>query len=198
MGPLKNFNHERFCQAAHRRVWSGEKQVLACHAAYRETIYEGNNPDENAIAANVRRLRNRPDIKTRMRELADHSAKMAGLDAGWALVRTRQIVDFDVGVFLKGNGNLSDFPGDVEIIEEEASNDSNLPRRKLFKLKAKAADRIAGLNLMAKIAGWLAPDKLEATTEAKQIIYEVVTNVPDPEVNWRQDDNRASPAIESS
>jgi hypothetical protein len=186
MAALKNFDHERFCQAAHRRVWSGEKQVVACRAAYRETVYGGNDPDERAIAANVRRLRNRPDIKARMRELADHSAKMAGLDAGWALLRARQLVDFDLAAFLQGEGDLSDFPGDVEIVEEEASEDPNRPKRKLLKLRARASDRLAGLNFMAKIAGWLAPEKLEATTEAKQIIYQLVTNVPDPEVDWRQ------------
>jgi hypothetical protein len=140
-------------------------------------------PDEGAIAANVRRLRNRRDIRARMLELADHSAKMAGLDAGWALVRTRQIVDFDLAAFLKGDGDLSDFPGDIEIIEEEVSNGSDMPARKLFKLKAKAADRLAGLTLMARIAGWLAAEKVEATTEGKQIIFEVVTAVP--AAKWR-------------
>jgi hypothetical protein len=185
MGALRNFDHERFCQAAHRRIWSGEKRVGACQAAYRETVYGGSDPDETAIAANVRRLRNRPDIKARMLELADHSAKMAGLDAGWALVRARQIVDFDLTAFLNGEGDLSDFPGDVEIVEEEASEDPPQPKRKIFKLKARASDRLAGLNLMAKIAGWLAAEKVEATTEAKQIIYQILTVVNDPAEDWR-------------
>jgi hypothetical protein len=68
MGVLANPEHERFCQLAHKRIWSGEKRASACHAVYVEVIYEGEEPDSEATHANVRKFYNRADIKRRMQE----------------------------------------------------------------------------------------------------------------------------------
>ena len=101
MGVLSNFDHERFCQLAHKRIWAGEKQVEACEAAYREAICEGaENTKPTDFAANVRKLRNRPEIKARLQELADYAAKLAGIDAGWAQLKLRDMVEANLDDFL--------------------------------------------------------------------------------------------------
>ena len=158
MGSLQNLDHERFCQSAHKRIWGGEKHVAAFHAAYVETIYEGDDePAEDTIAANVRRFRNRPEIKARLKELADYAAKLAGIDASWALLRAKKMVEFDTQKFIAGECDISDLPGDVEVVESAVPEG----KRALFKTKIKASDRLGALGLMAKIAGWLAPEKQE-------------------------------------
>ena len=101
MGVLSNFDHERFCQLVHKRIWAGEKQVEACEAAYREAICEGaDNTKPTDFAANVRKLRNRPEIKARLQELADYAAKLAGIDAGWAQLKLRDMVEANLDDFL--------------------------------------------------------------------------------------------------
>jgi hypothetical protein len=202
MGALTNFDHERFCQAALRRIWSGEKQVAAFHAAYREAIYEGENQGDQAIAANVRRLRNRHEIKARLAELAEYAAKLAGIDAGWAQLKLRDMVEANLDDYLSppdAEGyryfDLRKVPREklaqlVELQQEETTeNDGD---RAVRKVRIKFADKIAALGLMARIAGWLAPDKqehsggltLEALVAASmkpkepKVVQQVVIGVP--------------------
>jgi hypothetical protein len=152
-----NIDHERFCQAAHKRICAGEKLGVACEAAYRETILEsGAKSSGTAFAANVRKLRNLPAVRTRLRQLGDQAAQLASIDAAWALLRSRRLVEFDAAAFLEGKADLSDLPGDVEIVEIE--DEEGISTRTLHKTKIKAADRIAAMTLMARIAGWLSPE----------------------------------------
>ena len=187
--PLPNFLHERFCEALHKRIWAGEKQSEARVAAYRETVYRGDNADDNALKPNTRRLCQRPEVKRRLSELAEKSATLAGIDAGWALLKLKQLTD-DIDGF-----NLDDFlsPADVTgsryydlskvpadklrllselTIEDEITTvpgddeDSEDETRRIRKIKLKGpakADLVGPIALMARIAGWEAPKKLAAT-----------------------------------
>ena len=172
MGVLSNFDHERFCQLAHKRIWAGEKQVEACEAAYREAICEGaENTKPADFAANVRKLRNRPEIKARLQELADYAAKLAGIDAGWAQLKLRDMVEANLDDFLsttdaEGHRYLTLREVDrnklanvVELHQEEITEDDG--DRAVRKIRIKLPDKIAALGLMAKIAGWLAPERRE-------------------------------------
>ena len=53
MGALGNLDHERFCQAAHKRIWGGEQRAEALRAAYLETIYSGDNPENRSVGDKV-------------------------------------------------------------------------------------------------------------------------------------------------
>ena len=172
MGVLSNFDHERFCQLVHKRIWAGEKQVEACEAAYREAICEGaENTKPTDFAANVRKLRNRPEIKARLQELADYAAKLAGIDAGWAQLKLRDMVEANLDDFLsttdaEGHRYLmlrevdrNKLANVVELHQEETTEDDG--DRAVRKIRIKLPDKIAALGLMAKIAGWLAPERRE-------------------------------------
>ena len=176
MGVLSNFDHERFCQLAHKRIWAGEKQVEACEAAYREAICEGaENTKPTDFAANVRKLRNRPEIKARLQELADYAAKLAGIDAGWAQLKLRDMVEANLDDYL-GPANaegvrhfdIGRVPRErlthlTELHQEETTEfvGEELRRRDVRKVRLKLPDKIQALGLMAKIAGWLAPERRE-------------------------------------
>jgi len=171
---LTNLDHERFCQAAHLRIWAGEKTVDACEAAYRETILEeGAESSGTAFSANVRKLRNLPAVKARMQQLADHSAKLAGIDAGWAMVELKRELDA-IGAF-----NLDDFLGPADAHGKRYIDLSKVSREQLAlltemttkdtkygtEIKIRGPDRYSNkpniIGLMAKLAGWLAPEKQE-------------------------------------
>ena len=72
--------------------------------------------------------------------------------------------------YLAGNGDLSDLPGDVEIVGSETDPNARI----LFKTKIKASDRLTALGFMAKVAGWFAPEKQEVTTQVtlEQLVNE--------------------------
>lgn len=180
MGVLSNFDHERFCQLAHKRIWAGEKQVEACEAAYREAICEGaENTKPADFAANVRKLRNRPEIKARLQELADYAAKLAGIDAGWAQLKLKSIVDANVDDYLGlpdengdrkpaalGNLDREQLAHLGQIDQEETTeyHATGAIRRCIRSMTVRVpstTDKISALGLMAKIAGWLAPERRE-------------------------------------
>lgn len=194
MTALGNLDHERFCQALHKRVWNGEPQSSARTAAYRDTMYRGENPDSASIAHNARRLANRKAIRIRLGELADFSAKLAGVDSGWAMVKLKQLTEAIEGF------NLDDYLGEPQENGERYYDLSRVPRDKLallnelsiedetdtladeavgkdgkvsaiarrtrkIKIKGPAkVDMVGPLALMARIAGWEAPKKISATT----------------------------------
>jgi hypothetical protein len=194
MGALGNLDHERFCQALHKRVWNGEKQSVARAGAYRDTMYRGDNPDSLSIAHNARRLANRRAILARLAELNEFSAKLAGIDSGWAMVKLKQLADAIEGF------NLDDYLGAPEASGERYYDLSRVPREKLallnelsiedetetdqdtsvdaagkvvrtarrirkIRLKGPAkVDMVGPIALMARIAGWEAPKKISATT----------------------------------
>ena len=173
---LQNFLHERFCQALHQRLWAGEKQSVARLAAYRETMYHGNNSDDEAIKPNTRRLCQRKDVAERLRELAERSATLAGLEAGWGMVQAKNLLD-EIDAH-----NLDDFLTEPDRSGRRYIDISKASREQLArltelaiepgkygtKIKIKGPDRYSAkpaiLALMARIAGWEAPKKLAATT----------------------------------
>lgn len=176
MGVLGNFDHERFCQAAHRRLWAGEKRATALPLAYRETMYSGDSEDDAAIAPNARRLANRKDVKARLAELAAYSAQLAGIDAAWGLVKLKRYAEFNVDDYLspRNDAGLRFFDvGKVssdklgllsELSIEEFTEGRGENATDIRKTKIKGHDPIAALALMARIAGWEAPKKIAPTT----------------------------------
>jgi hypothetical protein len=190
MPVLENFLHERFAQALHKRLWAGEKQSKARLSAYRETMYTGENPDDEALKPNTRRLCARPEVKARLVELAGHSATLAAIDSGWALLKLKRLTDdiegFNLDDFLSPPSHdgsrffdLSKVPPEklrllTEIgIEDESVTISGeegepetLRRTRKIKLKGPAkVDLVGPVALMARIAGWEAPKKIAATTK---------------------------------
>jgi hypothetical protein len=175
MGTLGNFDHERFCQAAHAKIWAGEKRSTALPAAYRETIYQGDNPDDRSIAPNARRLVQRKDVKERLAELAYYSSQLAGIDASWALIElARRVRKFNLADYLTGEGTNRHF--DISLcsrddlaklseltIEEDILEAGEDTMRRVRKTRLKPYDPAAIIGLMAKIAGWEAPKKTELT-----------------------------------
>lgn len=190
MGALGNLDHERFCQNAHKRIWSGEKRVPAFHAAYRETIYRGSNPDEQAIAPDVRRLRNRVEVKARLVELADYAAKLAGIDATWAMVQLKaRVADFNLDDYLTPRGEGFQRFFDISnatreqlgklsemTIEEEIVDAGEDTMRKVRKIKIKPYDPASIIGLMARIAGWEAPKKVAPTNPEGDGPMEVIVH----------------------
>lgn len=188
MGALGNHNHERFCQAAHGRLWAGEKRAQALPAAYRETMYTGAATDDAALAPNARRLANRRDVAARLKELHEFSAKLAGVDVGWAMLKLKRLVD-DIEGF-----NLDDFLGpanaqgrryydlskvppekmrllseltieDTTIVKpgEEGEADEVHHHRKMKLSGPKLGDMVPPIAQMGRFAGWEAPKKIAAT-----------------------------------
>lgn len=187
MGVLQNFLHERFCQALHVRLWSGEKQSKARLAAYREHIYRGTNSDDKALLPNTRKLCGREDVKARLSELATKSATIAELDAGWGMIKLKKLADsieeFNLDDYLgppNAEGrryyDLSEVPREkLAILSELSIQDttttvdrddglSETHHNRTMKLKGPAkTDVIGPLALMARIGGWEAPKKIAPT-----------------------------------
>ena len=191
MGALGNLDHERFCQAAHKRIWGGEQRKLALATAYRETIYSGDDPESPSIADNSRRLANTIAIKARLKELADYSAKLAGIDASWALIKLKQYTDFNIDDYLSVPNesgqrffDVSLVPREklallVELQQEEFTEGRGEAAQSVRKTKIKGHDPIGALALMARIAGWEAPKKIAPTdAEGKTLARFVVENAP--------------------
>lgn len=188
MGALGNHDHERFCQAAHSRIWGGEKRAQALPAAYRETMYTKDSTDDAALAPNARRLANRRDVSARLKELDEFAAKLAGIDAGWALLKLKRLTEdiegFNLDDYLgpvndKGRRyyDLSKVPADkLRILSELSIKDTTITKpgeegeadevhhHREMKLKGPAkADLVGPIALMARIAGWEAPKKIAPT-----------------------------------
>jgi hypothetical protein len=191
MGVLGNLDHERFCQSAHKRIWAGEQRKEALTAAYRDTIYSGDDPESPSIADNARRLANTKTVKGRLGELADYSAKLAGIDASWALLRLKDYTDFNVHDYLSAPNELGQRFFDVgrvpkeklarlvELQQEEFIEGRGEAAQAVRKTKIKGHDPISALALMARIAGWEAPKKIAPTdAEGKTLTRFVVEGAP--------------------
>ncbi len=177
MGVLKNFLHERFCQALHQRLWAGEKQSQARLAAYRETMYRGKNPDDEALKPNTRRLCQRKEVAARLTELAERSATLAAIEAGWIIIQAKDMLD-DIDRY-----NVDDFltPPDESIGGHRRLDISRASREQLArltelaiepgkygtKIKIKGPDRYSAkpaiLALIARVGGYEAPKKISPT-----------------------------------
>jgi hypothetical protein len=177
MPALENFLHERFCQALHAKLWAGEKQSLARLAAYRETMYRGENPNDEALKPNTRRLCQRKDVAARLTELAERAATLAVLEAGWGMVQAKNLLDeidaHNIDDFLTAPNEFGDRHIDIsKASREQLARLTELaiePGKFGTKIKIKGPDRYTAkpaiLALMARIAGWEAPKKLAATTK---------------------------------
>jgi hypothetical protein len=187
MGVLANPNHERFCQEVHRRMLARESRGQARTSAYREHIYTGDKAiSDEELAPNARRLAGQRHIRDRIQEIADFTAKLAGIDASWAMVEAKTLFEaikgFNLDHYLglpdeEGNRyyDLSEVPPEkLALLTEmtiESATEGNLmkgePIRFIRKVKlrgpSKAPEMIAILALMARIQGWEAPKKAEVT-----------------------------------
>lgn len=188
MGALGNHDHERFCQAVHSRIWAGEKRAQALPAAYRETMYTGTVADDAALAPNARRLANRKDVGARLKELHEFSAKLSGVDVGWAMLKLKRLVEdiegFNLDNYL-GPANaqgrryydLSKVPPekmrllseltieDTTIVKpgEEGAEDEVHHHRKMKLRGPQLGDMVPPIAQMGRFAGWEAPKKIAAT-----------------------------------
>jgi hypothetical protein len=173
--PLPNFLHERFCEALHKRIWAGEKQSEARVAAYRETVYRGDNADDNALKPNTRRLCQRPEVKRRLNELAEKSATLAAIEGGWLMIQAKGLIEdidrFNVDDFLTPRSEGGHRRLDISTATREQlallTELSIEPGEHGTKIKIKGPDRYSAkpviLALIARVGGYEAPKKLAAT-----------------------------------
>jgi hypothetical protein len=119
---------------------------------------------------NSSRMARRPEIAERVREIQSAAANLAELDSAWLLLRAKRIAEFDTDKLLTGQADLSDLPGDIEIIESDDEGESAEPKsvsgRKLFKMKVKASDRIAAFTLIAKVLEFIRPGDVNVNVSA--------------------------------
>lgn len=188
MGALGNLDHERFCQALHKRLWAGSKRSQALALTYRETMYSGTNADDAAIKPNARRLANSKRIAARLKELNDYAAKLSGLDAGWALLQLHQVVTeaqaYTLDHYIARNEDGTRRPEfDISIVPDERiarltemttetiiTRDADGNETVRRKIKIKGPDKFSviptTIDKMAALAGWKAPTKIAPTNVA--------------------------------
>lgn len=185
MGALGNLDHERFCQALHRRLWSGEKRSEALATVYRETMYRGQNLDDEAIKPNARRLANTKPIRARLGELNDYAAKLSVLDSNWAMLTLKKLADTAGDFTLEPYFRRSDAGARLNSFDlEKASKDQIAMLTEVqtetivtrdeagtetvrYKVKLKGPDKFSVVpsivDKMATIGGWKAPTKIAPT-----------------------------------
>lgn len=175
MGVLGNPKYEKFAQEFHRLVWTGTKTSTARVEAYLAAGYDNT---AGFAAPNARKLCQRTEIKTRLAELSENSEFLACIDAAWAQRKLRALVDsnlddylapadangvrrFDISkVSREKLGLLLELAQDEEVTQI-GDDDETAVRVNIRKIRIKRSDPIQALSLMAKIAGWLAPEKQE-------------------------------------
>lgn len=203
MGVLVNPDHERFCQEVHRRIMEREPQGQARTAAYREHIHTpGDKPStDEQLAANARRLAGQKQIRQRIAELADFAAKLAGIDASWAMVELKSLLaevrGFNLDDYLgppdeEGNryydlssvsremlGRLTEYSIESATEFDGKYKEPRQIRKVRIKGPSKAPEAVAILALMARIQGWEAPKKIAPTNAAGDGPAEVNLNTTD-------------------
>ena len=176
MGVLPNPNHERFAQEVHRRTLARETRATARTAAYRAHVLTGEATDER-IAPNARRLANSAPVAARIKELGEFAAKLAGIDANWAMLKLKGFADANLDDYfrVKENGERDcvldlkrptrEQMGCIaEMSQEETTeNDGATAVRKV---RVKLHSQIDAIRLMADIGGWKAPQKVAPTNPA--------------------------------
>ena len=179
MPVLANPNHERFAQEIHRRVMARETRAQARVAAYRAHVLTGEATDEQ-IAPNARRLANAKPVAARIKELGEFAAKLAGIDANWAMLKLKGFADVNLDdYFIRTEGgdrilNLGGVTREqmaclAEISQEQETMKSTLnPNGELTvkKIKIRPHSPIDAIRLMAQIGGWNAPAKVAQTNPA--------------------------------
>jgi hypothetical protein len=172
MPALGNPKHERFCQELHKLVWAGGSTKESRIAAYQAAGFEACD----SLNDNARRFANLKHIKARLGELSDYAAKLAGIDAGWAMLRLKELAESNLDDYLgppDGSGTRYFTVGKASREklgllaelqqDEETQIGENGDGRRILKTKLKLCDRVGTIGLMAKIAGWAAPTRVETT-----------------------------------
>ena len=174
MGVLPNPNHERFAQEVHRRTLARETRAKARTAAYRAHVLTGEATDEQ-IAPNARRLANSAPVAARIKELGEFAAKLAGIDANWAMLKLKGFADANLDDYLsrtpKGDrvlclkqptreqmGYVAELSQDEETVEGLLGAPTVVR-----KVKVKLYSPIDAIRLMGQIGGWFAPAKVAPT-----------------------------------
>jgi hypothetical protein len=170
---LGNPKHERFCQELHKLLWAGGATKESRIAAYQAAGFEACD----SLNDNARRFANLKHIKARLAELSDYAAKLAGIDAGWAMLRLKELAESNLDDYLaprdeRGNrcfdigntsreklGLLAELHQEEDIEVDKESGDIT----RIRKVRVKLCDRVSTIGLMAKIAGWQAPTRVETT-----------------------------------
>lgn len=173
MGVLPNPNHERFAQEIHRRTLAREPRAQARTAAYRAHVLTGEATDEQ-IAPNARRLANSAPVAARIRELGEFAAKLAGIDAGWAMLRLKNFAEANLDDYLQFDHNggrvavvdltrptREQMACVAELSQEETTE--NAVATAVRKVRIKLQPQIEAIRLMAQIGGWNAPQKVAPT-----------------------------------
>ncbi len=170
MGVLGNPAHEKFAQEFHRLVWTGTKPSVARTQAYLDAGYDNT---AGFAAPNARKLCQRPEIKNRLAELSENAEFLSCTDAAWAQKKLKALVESNLDDYLAppdANGvrrfDISKVPRDklgllLELAQDEETtiDKETEEETRVRKIRIKRPDPIAALGLMAKIAGWLAPEK---------------------------------------
>lgn len=200
MGVLDNQREERFCQELRRILRDGKGVSAAQAEAY---VAAGFSCRPANAASNGRRLAQKARIKARILEIGEQAAKLANIDAAWALVELRddaeRVKSFNLDDYLApedGRGErhfslkgvsrdkiglLSELAQDEEFRMAGAGEEAELMRIRKMRLKGpnRIADRVAIFSLMAKIAGWMAPEKSEHAVSGPVVVQWQDTAPPD-------------------
>jgi hypothetical protein len=190
---LRNTKQERFAREV--------AALVPLATAYREAGYGG---DPRWHAYNASKLSNKPNVKARIDELRAEFEKLSAIHVDYIRHLLLRMLEADPRDLYERD------PSDSTGKRFRLRSIAELPKYLTGAIAKLKIDPATGLPVEVVLA---AKNETAATllrslpggsvdrheiTEAKQIICKVVTNVPDPEVNCRQDDNRASLAIESS
>lgn len=158
---------------------------MAAYQAAGFKVPSRNGREQQDLGANARRLANHKGVKARVAELASRAAQLASLDAGWAMLHLKGMVESNIDDYLSAPdeegrryfaidtvsreklGLLAELHQDEETeIGDPTPDGKTLTVRRIRKVKVKLPDRIAAIGQMARIAGWLAPQKVAPTNPA--------------------------------
>lgn len=179
MGVLGNPQHEKFAQEFHRLVWIGTKPSEARLSAYKDAGFQ--TQDDTFAAANARKLTQRGEVRARLKELSENSEFLSCTDAAWAQRKLKALVECNLARYMttpdsegirrldlskatdEEIGLLLEIGQDEETRMEGEEDDKTEVR--IRKIRIKRADPIAAIRLMAEIAGWKAPEKVDQRVE---------------------------------
>lgn len=188
---LRNSKQERFAR--------GVAALVPLPTAYAEAGFKG---DPRWHCYNASKLSNKPHVKARIDELRIEFEKLSAIHVDYVRHQLLKLLE----------ANLADLyeqdPSDSAGKRFRLRSIAELPRHltaAIARLKIDpetgapleimlANKHEAAATLLRSLPGG-SVERHEVTAEAKQVIYQVVTNVPDPE-GWRQDHNRASATTE--
>lgn len=179
MGVLGNPQHEKFAQEFHRLVWIGTKPSDARLTAYKDAGFQ--TQDDVFAAANARKLTQRAEVKARLKELSENSEFLSCTDAAWAQRKLKALAECNLAKYLTPADSegirrldLSKATDEeigllLEIGQDEETrmegDDDDKTEVRIRKIRIKRADPIAAIRLMAEIAGWKAPEKVDQRIE---------------------------------